>query len=91
MTWNSERPLVFDHIVLTKTMGVRRANEIRAQITRRMDLWERGLHAGLIGDTETKGAAREGRADSGGEEEDEVISQSYNDTVLSGKLRHAVC
>ena len=29
-SWNSERPLVFAHVVLTKTLGVRRAREIRA-------------------------------------------------------------
>ena len=49
-SWNSERPLVFAHVVLTKTLGVRRDREIRARITRRMDLWERGQHAGLVGD-----------------------------------------
>ena len=54
-----------------------------------MDLWERGLHAGLVGDAEAEGAAREGRAASGGEEEEEV-SWSYHDTVLSGKLCQAV-
>ena len=37
-SWNSERPLVFAHVVLTKTLGVRRARDIRARITRRMDL-----------------------------------------------------
>ena len=51
-SWNSERPLVFSHVVLMKTLGIRRAWEIRARITRRMDLWERGQHAGLVGDTE---------------------------------------
>ena len=35
---NSERPLVFDHVVLKKTLGVRRAREIRAWLTRRVDL-----------------------------------------------------
>ena len=49
-SWNSERPLIFEHVVLTKTLGVRRAREIWARITRRMDLWERGRHAGLVGD-----------------------------------------
>ena len=57
-SWNSERPLVLDHVVLTKTLGVRRAREISAWITRRMDLWERGLHAGLVGDAKAEGAAR---------------------------------
>ena len=89
-SWNSERPLVFDHVVLTKTLGVRRAREIRARITRRMDLWERGQHAGLVGDTKAEGAAREGRAASGGEEEYEAIVWSYHATLLSGKLRQAV-
>ena len=51
-SWNSERPLVFAHVVLTKTLGVRRAREIRARITRRMELWKRGQHAGLVEDAE---------------------------------------
>ena len=88
--WNSERSLVFAHVVLTKALGIRRAQEIRARITRRMDLWERGLHVGLLGDAEAEGAAREGRAASGGEEEDKAIARSYHDTVMSGKLWQAV-
>ena len=71
-------------------LGVRRAREIRAQITRRMNLWDRGLHEGLVGDAEAEEVAREGRAASGGEEEDETISRSYHGMVLSGKLRKAV-
>ena len=88
--WNSERPLVFSRIVLTKTLGVCRAREIQARITRRMDLWERGQHAGLVGGAEAEGASREGRAASGGEEEDNAVAWSYYDTVLSGKLRQAI-
>ena len=41
-SWNSERPLVFAHVVLTKMLGIRRAQEIRARITRR----ERGCPRG---------------------------------------------
>ena len=41
-----------------------------------MYLWERDLHAGLVVDAEAEGAAREGRADSGGEEEDKAVAQS---------------
>ena len=51
-----------------------------------MDLLERGLHAGLVGGAKAEGDARKGRAASGGEEEDEAVSRSYHDTVLSGKL-----
>ena len=49
-TWNSEIPLVFAHVVLTKTLGVRRYQDIWSRITRRMDLWERGIHTGMVGD-----------------------------------------
>ena len=55
-----------------------------------MDLWERGQHAGLVADAEAEGAAREGRAASGGEEEDEAVARSFHDTVLLGKLRQDV-
>ena len=69
-SWNSEILLVFAHIVLTKMLCILRAKDIRARITRRMDLWERDIHVGLVGDAEAEGAAREGTAASGGEEED---------------------
>ena len=89
-SWNSERPLVFAHVILTKTLGVCRAQEIRARIVRRMDLWERYLQTGLVGDAKAKGAVREGRAASAGEEDNEAAARSYQDTVFSGKLRQAV-
>ena len=89
-SWSSERPLVFAHVVLTKTLGVCRAPEIRVRITSRMDLWERGQHAGLVGDAEAEGTAREGRAAFSVKEEDDAVAQSFHETVLSGKLRKAV-
>ena len=81
-SWNSKRPLIFSHVVLTKTVGIRQAREIRAKITRRMDLWERGQHAGLVGDAEAEWAAREGRAAFSGEEEDDAVARSFHETVL---------
>ena len=45
-----------------------------ARIIRRMDLWERGIHYGLLGEAEAGGAAREGRSASGGEEADEALA-----------------
>ena len=55
-----------------------------------MDLWERGLHAGLVGDAEAEVAAQEGRAASGGKEEDKSLAQSYHNNMLSRNLRKAV-
>ena len=71
-------------------MGVCRAREIWAWITRRMDIWERGIHTYLVGDAEAEGASMEVRDASKGEEEDESVAQSYHETVLSGKLRQAI-
>ena len=44
------------------------AREIRVRITRRMDLWEMGQHAGLVKDAEAEGASQEGRATFSGKE-----------------------
>ena len=44
---------------------------------------------GLVGDTEAEGAAREGRAASSSEEEDDAVARSFHETVLTGKLRQA--
>ena len=68
-------------------MGVRQAREIRAMMTRRTSLWERGQHAGLVGDAEAEGADRKGRATFSGEEEDDAVARSFHETVLSGNLR----
>ena len=66
-SWNSKRPLVFVHVIITKILGVRRAREIRSKITRRIDLLERGLHSDLVGVAEMQGDDREGRATRVGE------------------------
>ena len=55
-----------------------------------MEIWERGLHTGLVGNAEAEGAAREGKAASGGEEKYETLARSYPDTIFSGKLRQPV-
>ena len=82
--WNSKRPLVFSHVVLKKTLGVRRAQEIQSRLVQRMDLWERDIHTGLVRDAKGGGAAREGRSTSGGKEEDKVIARSYHDCYPTG-------
>ena len=76
--------------MLTKTLGIRRAREIWPRITRRMDLLERGQHAGLVGDARAEGAAREGRAAFSSKEKDDAMARSFHETVLSGKLQQAV-
>ena len=87
---NSESPLFFAHVILTKTLCVCRTREIWARLMWWMDLWARGFNVGLVGDIEAEGATREGRDASVSEEEDEDLSRSYCTTVLSGKLRQAI-
>ena len=56
-----------------------------------MDLWERGIHTGLVRYSEVEGSSREGGDVIRGEEEDEAVARIYHDTVLSGNLRKAIC
>ena len=49
--WNSEMSFVFSQLFLTRILSTHKAREIRARIDLQMDLWERGIHAGLVGDT----------------------------------------
>ena len=60
--WNYKAPLVFYYIVLTKKLGICRSKEIRSLISWQMDLWEKGVNDGLVGDGEAEGAVREGIA-----------------------------
>ena len=59
--WNSEQPLIFTHVVLTKTLGAHKAREIWSRIDRYLDLWERSIHTGLVGDALAEGRAGETR------------------------------
>ena len=47
-------------MVLTKTLGAHKVREIWARISRRIDLWDRGIHRGLVWDALTEYMAREG-------------------------------
>ena len=88
---NSEIPLTITHVVLTKTLGAHKARYIRAMINRQLDLWERNIHTGLVGDALRKGRAQEGRVERCAEEEEDRLARSFHSTVMSGKLQQAVC
>eukprot|EP00957_Ditylum_brightwellii_P162569 12379556-Ditylum_brightwellii.AAC.1 len=53
-----------------------------------MDLWEKGLHGGLVENTATQAAALEGMQPIG-EDEKEHKARQFNGTVQSGQLRQA--
>ena len=61
-SWNSEILLVFSQIFITKNLGVCRARNIRASLAKRMELWERGIHTGMVADTEEEDDASKIRA-----------------------------
>ena len=60
-SWNYKRTLLFANVVLTNTLGIYQARDIRATLTQRIDLWERGLHAGLVRNVEMEWLTREYR------------------------------
>ena len=85
-SWKYERPLVFSHVILTNTLVISRARYIWSRISRRLELWDRGLYAGLVGDTDVEVDDREVRAARVVEEEDGALDNKFHRMVLSGKL-----
>ena len=77
-------------MVLTKTLGARKDREIRERIDRQLDLCERGIHRGLVGNMLAEGRSREGLAKRRVEEEEDRLARSFHITLLSGNLRKAV-
>ena len=45
---------------MTKNLGACKTREIRTRINHRLDIWERGINAGLVGYVLAKGTAKEG-------------------------------
>ena len=76
--WNAERPLIFSHVVLTRTLGARKDREIQVRIDRQLDLWERGIHAGMVGDALAEGRAREGHIKQHDKEEDNCLARNFS-------------
>ena len=87
-TWNLERPLVFVSTVLQRSPVVRKAHEIRKRLTHRMNLWDEGKFTALIDNTEAEVLKQFGA--SSPPQDKESIARSFNNTVLSGRLRQAV-
>ena len=58
--WNSKIPLFFAHLVLTRTLSACKAREILSRIDCCLDLWERGIYAGLLWYALAEGSSREG-------------------------------
>ena len=56
----AERPLVFAHVVFNMNLVAHNTRDIRARIYHQLELWGRGIHEGLVGDTFAEGRAREG-------------------------------
>ena len=56
--WNSKISLVFFHVVLTNNLRPHKAREFLARIDHQLDLWERVIHTGLVGDALAEVTAR---------------------------------
>ena len=60
------------------------------KIDHRLYVWERGTHAGLVGDVLAEGRAREGRVKRSDKKEEDHLLRSFNSKLLSGNLQQAV-
>ena len=88
--WNSERPLVFAHVVLKSTISTRKVRVIQARINCLLVIWERGIHAGLVGDALAEVRSREGRFDQSNDREKDCLARIFHSTFLSINLRQEV-
>ena len=75
---------------LTKTLGTRKAKEIWDWIDHRLDLWERRIHADLVGDALAEESASDGCITRRNEEEEDCLVCSFHITFLLVKLWQAV-
>ena len=89
--YNSDKTFIFTLVILTKTLGACKSIKIRARIDRRLDLWGRGIHAGLVGYALVEGRSRYGRSKRRVEEEEDGQTLSFHITLLFGKLWQAFC
>ena len=61
-----------------------------ARINCQLDLWDRGIYAGLVGVALKEVRSRKGRVDRSKEEEEDFLGRSFHSTLMSGKLWQAV-
>ena len=77
-------------MVLTRTLGAHKSRDIQEKIDRQMNLWERSIHAGLVGCVLVKRRAREGQVTKRDEEENYHLVLRFHITLMLGKLRQGI-
>ena len=86
--WNAKRFIVFQTIILKRTMEVQRAQNIRQQVKRRIVEWKEGHYRMLVEDTTRTSRAMISKVARGVSKE--VILNTFNSLLLIGKIRTAV-
>ena len=91
--WNSERPLVFQAVILRRVRGITRFHDVKPVVWGRLDAWDAGRYVALVKEVE------EANLDSGGggrrvdvrrQDEATSLARRYDAMVLGGKVRAAV-
>jgi hypothetical protein len=86
-TANSEKPMIFAATILQSVPTVTQAKDIKARLTTRMNMWQKGEYKALVDDTENAALSAIG---STRRTCDESRGRAYNKRVLTGRLRSAV-
>ena len=74
--------------ILPKGSNIRKAKDVRRRISRRLELWNKGLIAELVQDTVA--TARRSLGGTLPSDDDENLIRKYHSMVIEGKLRQAV-
>jgi hypothetical protein len=86
--WNSEKFIVFQLVVLQQSRDVKRSRDVRRQISRRLDAWEKGQFTMLVEDTLRSMEAHLSHKQ--GTTTPEQRTKTFHQKVLHGNLRGAV-
>ena len=87
-TWNAERFIVMQAVILQQSPDVKRARDIWRQVETRLRQWQEGTFLMLVEDTirTSRGLISHMRRSMS----DEAIAKSFTTMVLKGKIRQAV-
>ena len=86
--WNSEKFVVFQAVILQRSIDVTRARDIRRRIETRLQQWSEGKIDMLVQDTVRTSRAMVATIRRGMSEE--TIAKTFTSMVLKGKIRQAV-
>ena len=91
--WNSERPLVFQAVILRRVRGITRFHDVKPFVLGRLGTWDAGRYVMLVKEVEEAHLDSSGvrkRVEVRRQDDATSLARQYNAMVLGGKVHAAV-